>query len=79
MFLWVGLGASPEFVQKVFGAPSAIQIDIDRPFLPELDNSLSVAVRNIIDDVRIQRHRCMRVSKKLTFVIFDKMLLCLYR
>lgn len=61
MFLWIGLGASPEFVQKVFGVPSAIQIDVDRVALPELDNPLSVAVRTIIDEIRIQRHRCMRV------------------
>lgn len=62
MFLWVGLGASPEFVQNVFGAPSAIQIDIERPYLPELDNPLSIAVRNIIEEIRIERHRCMRLT-----------------
>ncbi|KAL1517226.1 hypothetical protein ABEB36_001019 [Hypothenemus hampei] len=62
LFLWVGLGASPEFVQSVFGAPSAIQIDIERPFLPELDNPLSVAVRRLIEDVRLERHRFMRLT-----------------
>ncbi|XP_066254197.1 protein transport protein Sec24C [Euwallacea similis] len=62
MFLWVGLGASPEFVQNVFGAPSAIQIDIERPSIPELDNPLSLAVRKIIDDIRIERHRFMRLT-----------------
>lgn len=62
MFLWVGLGANPDFVQNVFGAPSAIQIDIERPFLPELDNPLSIAVRKIIDDIRIERHRFMRLT-----------------
>lgn len=62
MFLWIGLGASPDFVQNVFGAPSAIQIDIERPFLPELDNPLSIAVRKIIDDIRIERHRFMRLT-----------------
>lgn len=62
MFLWIGLGASPEFTRQVFGAPSAIQIDVERSTLPELDNPLSLAVRNIIEEIRIQKHRCMRVS-----------------
>ncbi|KAH1004221.1 hypothetical protein HUJ04_004007 [Dendroctonus ponderosae] len=62
MFLWVGLGANPEFVQNVFGAPSAIQIDIERPHLPELDNPLSIEVRRIINDLRIERHRYMRLT-----------------
>ncbi|XP_056630676.1 protein transport protein Sec24C isoform X2 [Diorhabda sublineata] len=62
MFLWFGLGVNPDFIQKLFGAPSAIQVDIDRINLPELDNPLSVAVRSIIDEIRIQRHRCMRLT-----------------
>jgi hypothetical protein len=63
MFLWIGLGASPDFIQKVFGVPSAIQVDIEKVALPELDTPLSVAVRTIIDDIRTQRHKCMRVSQ----------------
>lgn len=62
MFLWFGLGVNPEFIQKLFGAPSAIQVDIERVGLPELDNPVSIAIRSIIDEIRIQRHRCMRVS-----------------
>ncbi|XP_076263106.1 COPII coat complex component secretory 24CD [Rhynchophorus ferrugineus] len=62
MFLWVGLGANPEFVQNVFGAPSAIQVDIERPHLPELDNPVSIAVRNLIDEIRLLRHKCMRLT-----------------
>lgn len=62
MFLWFGLGVNPEFIQKVFGAPSAIQVDIDRVGLPELENPLSAAIRSIIDSIRVQRHRYMRVS-----------------
>jgi protein transport protein SEC24 len=62
MFLWIGLGASPDFIQKVFGVPSAIQVDIEKVALPELDTPLSVAVRTIIDDIRTQRHKCMRLT-----------------
>ncbi|KYB24587.1 protein transport protein Sec24C [Tribolium castaneum] len=62
MFLWIGLEANPDFIQKVFGVPSAIQVDVEKVALPELDNSLSVAVRNIIEEIRIQRHKCMRLT-----------------
>jgi protein transport protein SEC24 len=69
MFLWIGLGASPDFIQKVFGVPSAIQVDIEKVALPELDTPLSVAVRTIIDDIRTQRHKCMRVSQNGFFLL----------
>ncbi|KAJ8982087.1 hypothetical protein NQ317_011085 [Molorchus minor] len=62
MFLWFGLGVDPDFIQKVFGAPSAIQVDVDRTGLPELDNPLSLAIRTIIDMIRVERHRCMRLT-----------------
>lgn len=70
MFLWFGLGVTPEFIQKLFGVPSAIQVDIDRVGLPELNNPISIGIRNIIDEIRIQRHRCMRVSQIKVYVIF---------
>ncbi|XP_017774073.1 PREDICTED: protein transport protein Sec24C [Nicrophorus vespilloides] len=62
MFLWIGLGANQEFIQQVFGAPSAVQINIDRIKLPELNNPMSEAVRSVIDQIRIQRHRYMRLT-----------------
>ncbi|XP_060519788.1 protein transport protein Sec24C isoform X2 [Cylas formicarius] len=62
MFLWVGLDANPEFVRDIFGTQSAHQVDIDRVKLPDLDNPRSVAVRNIIELIRVQRHRCMRLT-----------------
>lgn len=61
MFLWIGLGASQDFIQQVFGVPSAIQVDVDKISIPELNNPLSIAVRSIIDEIRIEKHRCMRV------------------
>ena len=67
MFLWIGLGANPNFVQQVFGAPSAIQVNIETVALPELDNPLSLAVRTIVEEIRIQRHKCMRVRRQLNF------------
>ena len=30
LFMWIGHSISPEWVQSVFGVPSAAQIDIDK-------------------------------------------------
>lgn len=62
MFLWIGLGANQDFIQQVFGVPSAVQINIEQTTLPVLDNPTSEAVRTIIEQIRSQRHRYMRVS-----------------
>lgn len=67
MFLWIGLAASSEWLQSVFGVTSANQIDVDRPFLPELDTPLSHRIRQIINDIRHKRRRCMRVSLEKVF------------
>lgn len=64
MFLWLGLGLSPQWVQAVFGVPSVGQVDVDRTVLPTLDTPLSHRVTEIITEVRSQRHRCMRVSSE---------------
>lgn len=61
MFLWIGFGANSDFIQQVFGVPSAVQVNIETIKLPELDNPLSEAVRSVIEQIRTQRHRCMRV------------------
>lgn len=62
MFIWIGLGVNPDIIQKLFGVPSAIAVNIEQFKLPELDNPVSLAVRNIIEEIRLQRHRHMRVS-----------------
>lgn len=61
MFLWIGLAAPPDFLEKVFGVQSAIQVNIESPTLPLIDNPLNEAVRSVIQQIRVQRHRCMRV------------------
>ncbi|GLV32062.1 Secretory 24CD [Carabus blaptoides fortunei] len=62
MLLWIGLNANQDWIQSVFGVPNAAQVDVERFTLPELDNNLSVTVRNLIDQVRTQRHRFMRLT-----------------
>nr|KAF7423594.1 hypothetical protein H0235_008877 [Vespula pensylvanica] len=62
MFLWLGVALSPQWVKAVFDVPSVIKIDTDRNTLPVLDNSLNKRIREIIDQIRIERHRCMRLT-----------------
>ena len=62
MFLWIGLATSPEWLQSVFGVTSPTQIDVERPFLPDVDTVMSHRVKQIINDVRSKRHRCMRLT-----------------
>lgn len=62
MFIWIGMNASPEFLQQVFGVGSAVQVNIENVRLPVIDNPLNEAVHTIIEKIRTQRHRYMRVS-----------------
>lgn len=62
MFMWLGLGLAPEFVQSVFGAQCTQQVDTDRTGLPVFDNPLSKRVRGIVDSIQNEQHRCMRLT-----------------
>ncbi|XP_063217274.1 protein transport protein Sec24C [Bacillus rossius redtenbacheri] len=62
MFIWIGLNVDVEWVQNVFGVHSAAQIDIDKTELPILDNPLSEHIRNMVQKIRDQRHRSMRLT-----------------
>lgn len=70
MFVWLGLQLAPDFTQAVFGVPSALQVDTDRPGIPLLDNAMSKRVRGIIDAIQAERPRCMRVSFLFSFFFF---------
>ncbi|CAL7951975.1 unnamed protein product [Xylocopa violacea] len=62
MFLWLGLALSPQWVQAVFGVPSVVQVDTDCTALPVLDTPLNKRIIDIINRVRMERHRCMRLT-----------------
>ncbi|XP_060832683.1 protein transport protein Sec24C [Bombus pascuorum] len=62
MFLWLGLALSPQWVQAVFGVPSVVQVDTDCTALPVLDTPLNKRITDIINRVRMERHRCMRLT-----------------
>ncbi|XP_059615793.1 protein transport protein Sec24C [Phlebotomus argentipes] len=62
MFMWLGMGLSPEFTQGVFGVPSTQQIDAERSYLPTLDTPLSQRVRKIVEMIQEQKTRNMRLT-----------------
>ncbi|KAK9309798.1 hypothetical protein QLX08_000620 [Tetragonisca angustula] len=62
MFLWLGLALSPQWIQAVFGVPSVVQVDTDCTALPVLDTPLNKRITDIINRVRMERHRCMRLT-----------------
>lgn len=64
MFMWLGLNAPSSFISNVFGVPTVPQVDSDKPSLPALENSLSIKIREFIDETREKRHRSMRVSQQ---------------
>jgi len=70
MFIWLGIGLSPEFTQSVFGAQSTQQIDAERCGLPVFDNPLSKAVRETVETIQKERTRCMRVRISFHVVTF---------
>ncbi|XP_011176356.1 protein transport protein Sec24C [Solenopsis invicta] len=62
MFLWLGTALSSQWVQSVFGVSSLVQVDTDRAALPMLDTPLNNRIRNIINRIRAERHRCVKLT-----------------
>ncbi|XP_078660546.1 protein transport protein Sec24C-like isoform X3 [Branchiostoma floridae x Branchiostoma belcheri] len=69
MFMWIGMNVDAEWIQSVFGVQSVAQIDIDSPTLLDkegtllsLDNPLSARVRNLVQHIRSQRSRFMKLT-----------------
>ena len=62
MFLWIGHNVSSQWIQQVFGVQSVAQIDIDKSKILDLDNPVSVRLRQVISQVRSERSRCMKLT-----------------
>ncbi|KAI0237798.1 Protein transport protein Sec24C [Lamellibrachia satsuma] len=62
MYLWIGINVSHDWLQGVFGVQSAAQVDIDKTTLQHLDNPLSRRICNIIEKVRSERHRYLKLT-----------------
>ncbi|XP_054937305.1 protein transport protein Sec24C isoform X3 [Physeter macrocephalus] len=61
LFLWVGAGVQQGVVQSLFGVSSFSQITSGLSVLPVLDNLLSKKVQGLIDSLRAQRSRYMKL------------------
>ncbi|KAA0724984.1 Protein transport protein [Triplophysa tibetana] len=61
LFLWVGANAQQELLQNIFGTPSFNHIDPSMTSLPALDNPFSKRLREIIETIRTQRSRYMKL------------------
>jgi len=57
MFLYIGLAADQDLIQKLFGVSTPAQINVGVSALEELDNPVSRRVRNVVARVRAQRPR----------------------
>ncbi|CAK7303104.1 Protein transport protein Sec24C [Vulpes lagopus] len=61
LFLWVGASVQQGVVQSLFNVSSFSQITSGLSILPVLDNPLSKKVRGLIDSLRAQRSRYMKL------------------
>ncbi|XP_004473853.1 protein transport protein Sec24C isoform X1 [Dasypus novemcinctus] len=61
LFLWVGASVQQGVVQSLFSVSSFSQITSGLSVLPVLDNPLSKKVRSLIDSLRAQRSRYMKL------------------
>ncbi|KAF6111285.1 SEC24-like protein C, COPII coat complex component [Phyllostomus discolor] len=61
LFIWVGASVQQGVVQSLFGVSSFSQITSGLSILPVLDNPLSKKVRGLIDSLRAQRSRYMKL------------------
>ncbi|XP_036193017.1 protein transport protein Sec24C isoform X2 [Myotis myotis] len=61
LFIWVGAGVQQGVVQSLFSVSSFSQITSGVSILPVLDNPLSKKVRGLIDSLRAQRSRYMKL------------------
>ncbi|XP_039091040.1 protein transport protein Sec24C isoform X1 [Hyaena hyaena] len=61
LFLWVGASVQQGVVQSLFSVSSFSQITSGLSVLPVLDNPLSKKVRALIDSLRAQRSRYMKL------------------
>ncbi|XP_055031587.2 protein transport protein Sec24C isoform X3 [Misgurnus anguillicaudatus] len=61
LFIWVGMNAQQELLQNIFGTTSFSQIDPSMTSLPVLDNPFSKRLKEIIESIRAERSRYMKL------------------
>ncbi|XP_061857138.1 protein transport protein Sec24C isoform X3 [Colius striatus] len=61
IFVWVGVNVQQGLIQNLFGVSSFSQISNALSTLPVLDNPFSKKVRSVVDMLRVQRSRYMKL------------------
>ncbi|XP_038638606.1 protein transport protein Sec24C isoform X1 [Scyliorhinus canicula] len=61
LFIWVGMNTQHDLIQSIFNVQSFGQIDSALSALPMLDNPYSKKLRSMVDMIRAQRPRFMKL------------------
>ncbi|XP_051897554.1 protein transport protein Sec24C [Pristis pectinata] len=61
LFIWVGMNTQHDLIQSIFNVQSFGQIDSGMATLPQLDNPYSKKLRSMVDAIRAQRPRFMKL------------------
>ncbi|XP_072122697.1 protein transport protein Sec24C-like [Mobula birostris] len=61
LLLWIGMYAPTEWIQNVFGVPSFNAVDCGVGSLPVLDNTVSRQTHDVIDRIRKERLRFLKL------------------
>jgi protein transport protein SEC24 len=61
MFLWVGSQTPRDVLVAAFGVNAVAEVNTEMLNIPTLDTPLNKALHTLIQDIRMERRRCMRV------------------
>ncbi|XP_022248910.1 protein transport protein Sec24C-like [Limulus polyphemus] len=61
MFMWIGMAICPDWLKNVLGIEASDRINVDKISLPQLNTPLSLRIHDIIESIRKERQRCMRL------------------
>ncbi|XP_043917592.1 protein transport protein Sec24D [Protopterus annectens] len=79
LFLWLGMNSPPELIQGIFNVPSFTHVNTDATLLPELDNPYAKKLKSILDGIRCQRPRSLKLmivkQKEKSEMIFRQSLM----
>eukprot|EP00128_Syssomonas_multiformis_P002141 Colp12_sorted_trinity150504_noHs@25632 len=62
MQMWLGRAVDPQWLEQVFGVASPQALDVTLTDLPVLANPLSQRVRDIVEQVRSERERFLKLD-----------------
>lgn len=62
MMMWIGLQTPPDIIKGLFGVNSVAEINTEETHVPILANDFNERVRDLIQSIRKERRRAMRVT-----------------